>query len=814
MSAAGETFTLPNAADTFDADQLRTEIPEAMQQARRWLLWRYELPEQQGGKPRKVPYYATGHRRQGKLDTEADWSRLVTMAEALAAAERLQDHGLGFGLGPDGRGRHWQGIDLDGIDKRPEVAALVERLPGYIERSPSGNGVHAIGIGTPFRTLGSNDTGIEAYAAVRYFTVTAAAIGGDLEDLSGFVLNTLEPMHRRTPSANDSQATGESFFAKVNAKAMRSFPDWVPALFPKACEYHDGYRIASKDLGRSLEEDISIVSEGIKDFGEESGKTPLDLVIEWGPANNPKEAALWLCERMRIDPAALGWNTPAAKVEMAEEWPDPKALPTALLPVQPFDPDVLPDALRPWIEDIAERMQCPPDFPAVGAMAALSSVIGRKCVIQPKRYDDWQVVPNLWGMIVGRPGLMKSPALAAALNPLDRLAAEARQEYQVAKVEYDREAKFRAMSAKAADDQAAKLIKAGKAEEAKAMLAQADDEAAMDDPAPALRRYKVTDTTVEALGEILIENPWGVLAYRDELHGLLRSMEREGQESARSFYLQGYDGNQSYTTDRIIRGKNLHIDAVCIAMLGGIQPGRLKHYIRDATGEGSGDDGLLQRFGLLVWPDNPQTWRNVDRWPDTPAKTRAFDVFERLDAIQPSTDEAGKPAPAIYHFDAPAQDIFDSWRGELEALLRADSIGPAMESHLAKYRKLVPALALLCALADGSESVNEHALLRALAWAEYLRTHAERAYAAGQGLDYQSAEALLRKIRAKAVPDPFRPSDVYLKGWADLRDPQTVTQAARMLADLGHLARTETPSGPAGGRPSIRFRINPKTLRG
>lgn len=55
--------------------------------------------------------------------------------------------------------------------------------------------------------------------------------------------------------------------------------------------------------------------------------------------------------------------------------------------------------------------------------------------------------------------------------------------------------------------------------------------------------YKITDATVESLGEILIENPWGVLAYRDELHGLLKSLDKEGQEGARAFYLQAYDGN-------------------------------------------------------------------------------------------------------------------------------------------------------------------------------------------------------------------------------------------------------------------------------
>ncbi|RYF53525.1 MAG: DUF3987 domain-containing protein, partial [Comamonadaceae bacterium] len=57
-----------------------------------------------------------------------------------------------------------------------------------------------------------------------------------------------------------------------------------------------------------------------------------------------------------------------------EDWPEPMPLLDALPPVQPFDPELLPEALRCWVIDIAHRMQCPPDFPAVGAVVALSSL--------------------------------------------------------------------------------------------------------------------------------------------------------------------------------------------------------------------------------------------------------------------------------------------------------------------------------------------------------------------------------------------------------------------------------------------------------
>jgi putative DNA primase/helicase len=182
-----------------------------------------------------------------------------------------------------------------------------------------------------------------------------------------------------------------------------------------------------------------------------------------------------------------------------EPWGDPLPIPSMLLPVEPFDAALMPAALGPWVTDIADRMQCPPDFPAVSAMVALSSVIGRKACIAPKRRDNWRVIPNLWGAVVGRPGVMKSPALAEAMKPLDRLQAVASDLHAEAMRDYSIKQKLEGMGGKATEDTAQKLVKAGKLEEAKHLLTEAADfEAARP---PALRRYVVTDASVEALGK-------------------------------------------------------------------------------------------------------------------------------------------------------------------------------------------------------------------------------------------------------------------------------------------------------------------------
>ena len=492
----------------------------------------------------------------------------------------------------------------------------------------------------------------------------------------------------------------------------------------------------------------------------------------------------------------------------ADDWLEPTPLPNALPPVNVFDADLLPVALRAWVMDIAHRMQCPADFPAVAALVALSSLIGARAVIQPKAKDDWQVVPNLWGAVVGRPGVKKSPALGEALRPLHRLQANEFELWQDAH------------EAWALDCKVEELASAGREKKAKG-LADKDPAAARallepgDMPVePTARRFIVNDATVEKLGELMQQNPWGTLSYRDELYGLLTGLDKQGQEGSRAFYLQSYDGNQGYTFDRIGRG-TVHIPRVCLAMIGGIQPGRIQEYVRGAVAGGSADDGLMQRFGLTVWPDTAGDFVHVDQWPDTPAKQTAWAVFERLAQLKPASDTE----PVVWRFDDAAQALFVEWLVPFETEIRGDDLHPAMVSHLSKYRKLIPALALVFALIDTPDSggvIHERELIRALSFGDYLRTHATRLYAAAVIPETTDAVTLLSRIRAGkltdrdgVILDSFTPRQVAVKHWAGLSTPDAVRKAADVLADYDWLRREVLTGGAAGGRPSEQYNINP-----
>jgi putative DNA primase/helicase len=493
----------------------------------------------------------------------------------------------------------------------------------------------------------------------------------------------------------------------------------------------------------------------------------------------------------------------------ADEWPEPEALPQGLPPVQAFDPALLPPALRPWISDVAERMQCPADFPAAAAVVCLASVVSRQCGIRPKARDDWTVVPNLWGGIIGRPSLLKSPALAEPMRMIDALEAAAREDHKAAELEHKAACAVNDAVAKQAQSDIQKAVKAGDMRRAEALAREAIEEP----EAPARRRYRTSDATIEKLGELLRDNPRGCLLFRDELVGFLRSLDREGREGSRAFFLEAWNGTGAYTFDRIGRG-TVEIEAACVSILGGIQPGPLSAYLAEALRGGAGDDGLLQRFQVAVWPDPPAAWRNVDRWPDTSARQAARQVFDRLDTLDPAAigatqDEADR-VPWL-RFAPEAQALFDDWRADLERRLRAEDLPPALESHLAKHRSLAPSLALLCHLADNAQGgpVGKPSLVRALAWCEYLESHARRIYAPALAPDLFAALELDRRLLS--LPDPFTARDVYRNCWRGL-DRDGTERALSVLEEFNRV-RGERTDTTQGGRPSVLYRVNP-ALRG
>jgi len=486
-------------------------------------------------------------------------------------------------------------------------------------------------------------------------------------------------------------------------------------------------------------------------------------------------------------------------------WPKPMPLPKGLLPVAAFNPDFLPDCVRPWVMDTVEPMQCPPDFMGISVLIALAATIGRQIGIKPLEKGDWLVTPNLWGMIVGRPGVLKSPAMEEAIAPLRMLEAAAKKDYNEAMSQYRLAEEEYSLRKKATNKKVGAELDTSLNADVRKLLE-------LKEPVePKRKRHIVTDTTYEALGEILAHNSNGVLAYRDELVSLLKTLDREENVAARGFFMSGWNGSDGYTFDRIIRGRT-DIEAVCISMLGATQPGKLSSYIAKALRGGDGDDGLIQRFNLLVWPDQSGEWKNVDRHPDTEARSQAFRRFQTLSNLNASdvtVEFDGYKTRMYVRYDSDAQECFNAWREQHEQRLRSDNFHPALESHFAKYRSLIPSMALIYNLCDRTGTkVSLPDIVKAIEFSKYLEAHALRAYSAAIRQDVDTARAILKHIKNCNLSDGFTLREIHQHGWSGLTDHEQVKEGLSTLVEYNWLSAEKDAN--TGGRPTYKYRINPR----
>ena len=150
----------------------------------------------------------------------------------------------------------------------------------------------------------------------------------------------------------------------------------------------------------------------------------------------------------------------------------------------------------------------------------------------------------------------------------------------------------------------------------------------------------------------------------------------------------------------------------------------------------------------------------------------------------------------------------------MEQRLRAEDEHPALLSHLAKYRSLMPSLALILHLIDGVDAgvggpVSGVAAERAAAWCQYLEAHARRLYATVTDRVRVAAALLASRMARGRLASPFTAREVYRNDWTGLTEPRVVGEALEYIRELGWI-RSEAVVARDGGRPTVLFHINPR----
>lgn len=410
---------------------------------------------------------------------------------------------------------------------------------------------------------------------------------------------------------------------------------------------------------------------------------------------------------------------------------------------------------------------------------------------------------------------MKTPALNEANSHLQAIAGDAIQEFEQGAAQREAMLELARM-------ELAELKKGGGKKGAKTTpeaLAAAYERLAKLEAENHPRRYVANDSTTEKMAELLVQNPNGFLVLRDELIGLLKSFEKHGRESDRAFYLEAWGGKNPFYVDRIGRG-SFRVPAVCLSVMGTTQPGKFEHYISEAIEGGDGADGLLQRFQLLVWPDDQPDYVDVQRDRDMAAYTRARHVYRSAADFDP-TKYPGvmleSDIPSV-GFSEDAGKLFTGWHVDLMQRIRGGELKQAegYQGHLGKYPGFVAKLALLFHLTEYLDGRNQGGPVSlentelAIQWAVYLEHHARKVYAD----EFRHGEQAMRMLAAHIEGGRFRDGctlkSIYDKNLGFLGTKADLTKAIEQLERYGWVQQQRGKSGNKGGRPTELLRIHPE----
>lgn len=332
----------------------------------------------------------------------------------------------------------------------------------------------------------------------------------------------------------------------------------------------------------------------------------------------------------------------------------------AEFPVPPIRREMLPDTISDYAFDQGELVGVEPAMIAIPALVACAAALHDGVQLQVKRHETgWRESARLWCAVVGNPSIKKSPSISKAISRVRKINADLAEDNK------------KTLAKHAADLEAYKDAK---------KKAKKTGEVVTAPEQPMLQRLVVQDTTVEALSEVLKDNPRGILCLQDELSGWFGSMDAYSGGKAggkdRAHWLEAYNGG-GRVVDRVMRG-TLNIPNWSVSMIGGIQPDAIRRIAQNMT-----DDGLMQRFMIVVGRNT----KEHDRQEDGAAHNRFRALVDHLHAVQPGqhpvtmTEEAHAIREALNAYTAD--------------MMEYGTLPGGLVSHLGKWSGLFARLTLL-----------------------------------------------------------------------------------------------------------------------
>ena len=305
------------------------------------------------------------------------------------------------------------------------------------------------------------------------------------------------------------------------------------------------------------------------------------------------------------------------------------------------------------------------EYMMASLLVAMSTAIGNAVNIRIR--GGWISNSALYMILVGRPGMGKTPPLDFAFRPIRKHDAQAVKQFKLEMEQYNN------------------LIESYKGKK--------ENTTPLPDK-PILRRTIISDFTPEALMRALDDNQRGIVVYVDEIMGMFNAVNQYSRGQLIEQLLTAFSG-KPLDISRCSMPVPIHIEYPFINIVGTMQTTRIHELIE----KGYKENGLLDRI-IFVYPSS----KEIADWQLD--EDSSFATFEKYSAMWESIidkvvslpfaeNESGGNTQNILDFSSEAKAYFTNWRNNAIRAVNQIQDDGLVDSRVIKAPMITARLALI-----------------------------------------------------------------------------------------------------------------------